>query len=88
MIQRNGLRLSRGQSLLIACPSRYIQSGLSESNFYSKPMQRGELMRSTAIARVLQTKGSTNLQEGDLVRCAPGWTEFAVLPAKSLRRME
>jgi len=64
---------------------RWIQANTNSDNHYAAAVQQGEVMRSSAVARVLKVKGSAAVKEGDLVVALPGWREYAILPVKGLR---
>ncbi|KAJ4298303.1 quinone oxidoreductase [Kalmusia sp. IMI 367209] len=59
----------------------WIQAGVDAERLYVPPVLQGDVMRSIGIGEVVQSKAE-NLQEGQLVSCMPGWSEYAVLEAK------
>ncbi|KAH7029292.1 zinc-binding dehydrogenase [Microdochium trichocladiopsis] len=52
---------------------------LNDVRSYVPPVQIGELMRGTAISRVLASK-SSKAKQGDFVNASLGWQEIAIIP--------
>lgn len=62
----------------------WIQKGMDPERLYTAPVLKGEVMRSYAIAEVIESNAS-NLAKGQLVMGSMGWTEYAVIDAKDAR---
>ncbi|KAF1917459.1 hypothetical protein BDU57DRAFT_513734 [Ampelomyces quisqualis] len=65
----------------------WIQKGIDPERLYVPPVQQGEIMRSFAIAEVLESKANT-VNQGQLVMGTFGWTEYAVVDAKEARPIQ
>ena len=65
----------------------WIAKGANPERLYVPPVQEGEVMRSRNILQVVDSKSSI-YSKGDLVLGSPGWTEYAVLAAKELQKVE
>lgn len=63
------------------------RAGLSEARSYIAPVKLGATMRAGGLG-VVEHVGSAvrNLKAGDQVRCTPGFTEYAVLPASTCQK--
>lgn len=62
----------------------WIQKGIDPERLYVPPVNKGEIMRSFAIAEVVESNAES-LKKGQLVMGTLGWTEYAVASVKELR---
>ncbi|POS74953.1 hypothetical protein DHEL01_v206649 [Diaporthe helianthi] len=62
----------------------WIDKYEDESRLYVPPVHIGDVMRSTAIAEVVESQ-SDKFKKGDLVSGVASWTEYAVLDAKAVQ---
>lgn len=63
----------------------WIDKYEDESRLYVPPVHIGDVMRSWAIAEVVESQ-SDKFKAGDLVSGVTNWTEYAVLDAKGVQR--
>lgn len=59
----------------------WISKNQDPTRLYTAPVEEGSVMRSYAIAEVVESKAEA-LAKGAIVRTPTGWTEFAVVAAK------
>lgn len=63
-------------------PRTWIDPNTDPDRLYTKPVNEGETMASTAaIAEIVESK-SAKLPAGTLVTATTGWSEYAILPAE------
>ncbi|OAK97292.1 NAD(P)-binding protein [Phaeosphaeriaceae sp. SRC1lsM3a] len=65
----------------------WIQKDMDPERLYTAPVLKGEVMRSYAIAEVVESNASA-LSKGQLVMGTFGWTEYAVVDAKDARPIQ
>lgn len=65
----------------------WIQKDMDPERLYTAPVLKGEVMRSYAIAEVVESQVE-NLPKGQLVMATTGWTEHAVVDAKDARPIQ
>ncbi|KAF1938293.1 NAD(P)-binding protein [Clathrospora elynae] len=65
----------------------WIQKDVDPERLYVAPVKKGEIMRSFAIAEVVESNAD-GLKKGQLVMGDLGWTEYAVMNAKELRPIQ
>ncbi|KAH7408684.1 hypothetical protein DE146DRAFT_646936 [Phaeosphaeria sp. MPI-PUGE-AT-0046c] len=65
----------------------WIQKDMDPERLYTAPVLKGEVMRSYAIAEVVESNASA-LEKGQLVMGSFGWTEYAVVDAKDARPIQ
>jgi NADPH-dependent curcumin reductase CurA len=65
----------------------YMRGRMDDSSGYAKPVPIGELMGGGVVGEVLESN-DPRLGPGDCVEGMLGWQEYAVAPAKSLRRID
>jgi len=64
-----------------------VRLRMNEQPFYAQGIQPGETMPGAAVGRVVETN-DPRLARGDVVTGMLGWQDYAVAPAKSLRRLD
>ncbi|TXT12923.1 hypothetical protein VHUM_01324 [Vanrija humicola] len=62
----------------------WIQKDQDPERAYSPPVQKGDIVRATAIGKVLKSR-SDKWQEGQRVVGSWGWTDYAVAPASAVQ---
>jgi NADPH-dependent curcumin reductase CurA len=65
----------------------WIQADVIPERLYTEPVKQGDIMRSFAIAEVIESNASS-LPKGQLVMGDLGWTEYAVVDAKTVRPIQ
>ncbi|MEX2299909.1 MAG: NADP-dependent oxidoreductase [Bryobacterales bacterium] len=65
----------------------YMRGRMRDRASYVAPIQLGEVMGGGAVGRVLESR-SDSFQTGDIVEGMLGWQEYAVAPAKTLRKVD
>ncbi|EOA83527.1 uncharacterized protein SETTUDRAFT_94784 [Exserohilum turcica Et28A] len=65
----------------------WLDPTIEPERLYVPPVQKGEVMRSGAIAQVVESNAAS-LSKGQLVVGTVGWTEYAVVPAKAVRAIQ
>ncbi len=65
----------------------YMRGRLSARPSYAKPVEPGEVMVGGVVGRV-QESNDPRLAVGDIVEGMLGWQEYAVAPAKALRKID
>lgn len=65
----------------------YMRGRMNGGESHAPPVAIGEVMPGAAVALVLESDGS-QLRIGDLVEGMLGWQEYAVAPARELRRID
>lgn len=59
----------------------WIQKGLKADRMYVDPVLEGDIMRSSGIGQVINSK-SSKYQRGDVVNCSLKWADYAILSEK------
>ncbi|KAL6702664.1 quinone oxidoreductase [Coniothyrium glycines] len=62
----------------------WIQKDMDPERLYTAPVKQGEVMRSYAIAKVIESNASS-LSPGQLVMGSLGWTEYTVVSTNQVR---
>jgi NADPH-dependent curcumin reductase CurA len=57
----------------------WIQKDQDPERFYVPLVEEGDVMRSSAISRVIKTGEGAKAKEGDFVLAYPGWRQYAVV---------
>ena len=65
----------------------YVRGRLSGQNSYAKGLQLGEVIVGAAVGEVIASN-DPRLARGDTVEGMLGWQEYAVAPAKTLRKVD
>jgi hypothetical protein len=65
----------------------YMRGRMRDRASYVAPIQLGEVMGGGVVGRVLESRGDS-LQPGDIVEGMLGWQQYAVAPAKALRKVD
>jgi NADPH:quinone reductase len=65
----------------------YMRGLISGKTTYAKPVRLGEVMAGGAVGRVIESN-DPRIATGDIVEGMLGWQEYAVAPAKSLRKID
>lgn len=66
----------------------WIWHDMPAERMYTEPVKQGEVMKIThAICKVLDSKAD-NIKTGSLVAASPGWSQYAVLGAKTARPIQ
>jgi NADPH:quinone reductase len=65
----------------------YMRGLISGRSAYAKPVHPGEVMVGGVAGRVIESN-DPRLSAGDIVEGMLGWQEYAVAPAKSLRKID
>ncbi|KAL0061939.1 hypothetical protein AAF712_011223 [Marasmius tenuissimus] len=65
-----------------------MRGWLRDQRSYLPPVQIGEVMRGVALAVVVEKGSKAKLEVGAVVSGVIGWREYAVLPEKSLEKLE
>jgi NADPH-dependent curcumin reductase CurA len=65
----------------------WIQADVIPERLYTEPVKQGDIMRSFAIAEVIESNASS-LPKGQLVMGDLGWTEYAIVDAKTVRPIQ
>ncbi|BFZ53927.1 hypothetical protein PYCC9005_000958 [Savitreella phatthalungensis] len=63
-----------------------MRGWLNDARSYVPPVGIGEVMRSGGVATVVASK-SSRFSVGESVNCTPGWTEYAVIDAKTAQKL-
>jgi len=64
-----------------------MRGWLNDARSYVPPVQIGEIMRGAVICQVAASKAA-DFPPGTIVKGTPGWTEYAILNAKDLEKLE
>ncbi|KAI0032547.1 alcohol dehydrogenase [Vararia minispora EC-137] len=65
-----------------------MRSWLRDVRSYIPPVQIGDVMRADGLATVIEAGVDCKLKPGDIVRCTPGWAEYAVLDEKTCQALK
>jgi NADPH-dependent curcumin reductase CurA len=65
----------------------WIDAAADPERLYTKPVQKGEVMRAFGVAKVVESKAD-NLKVGQLVIATTGWSEYTVVNAKECRPVQ
>ena len=65
----------------------YMRGLIGGKPSYAKPVRLGEVMVGGAVGRVIESN-DPRIATGDIVEGMLGWQEYAVAPAKSLRKID
>jgi len=65
----------------------YVRSRLSGQTTYARGLQPGEVIVGGAVGQVIES-GDPRMAAGDVVEGMLGWQEYAVAPAKTLRKID
>ncbi|EPQ54095.1 NAD P-binding protein [Gloeophyllum trabeum ATCC 11539] len=65
-----------------------MRGWLNDARSYVPPVQIGEVMRAAGLGTVVQAGEGAAFRAGDLVRGTFGWTEYAVMKAKAVEKIE
>jgi NADPH:quinone reductase len=65
----------------------YVRNRLTGHTTYAKAIQLGEVIVGSGVGEVVES-GDPRMTEGDIVEGQLGWQEYAVAPAKSLRKID
>ena len=63
-----------------------MRGWLNDARSYVPPVKIGEVMRSGGVCTVVASK-SSKFQKGEQINCTPGWTEYAVVDAKTAQKL-
>jgi NADPH-dependent curcumin reductase CurA len=65
----------------------YMRGRMSDGPSYAAPVAIGQTMVAATVCEVVDSK-APSLQSGDQVAAYTGWQEYAVVPAKGLRKLD
>lgn len=65
----------------------YMRGRMSDAKSYAAPMNVGDVMVGAVAGRVIESK-DPSLKPGDFVEAYSGWQQYAVLPGKTLRKLD
>jgi len=65
----------------------YMRGRISDAPSYAKPVEVGEVMVGGTVSRVVQSNAE-GFSPGDWVLSASGWQDYAVAPARQVRRLD
>jgi hypothetical protein len=65
----------------------YMRGRMSDAKSYATPVAIGGVMTGQTVSRVIASRDS-RFNEGDIVLGYSGWQDYAVLPGKTLRRLD
>jgi NADPH-dependent curcumin reductase CurA len=65
----------------------YMRALISGRSFYAKPVNPGDVMVGGGVGQVVESN-DPRIAAGDIVEGMLGWQEYAVAPAKSLRKLD
>lgn len=63
-----------------------MRGWLNDARSYVPPVKIGEVMRSGGICTIVASK-SSKFKQGEQVNATPGWTEYAVIDAKTAQKL-
>ncbi|HXJ43076.1 MAG TPA: NADP-dependent oxidoreductase [Bryobacteraceae bacterium] len=64
----------------------YMRGRMSDAPSYAEPVKIGEVMVGSTVSEVMESTVA-GLQKGDTVTGFSGWQEYAVVPARGLRKL-
>jgi NADPH-dependent curcumin reductase CurA len=62
----------------------WISNTIDPERLYTQPVQEGTPMHARGLCEVIESK-SSNFKKGDMVLGSTGWSEYRVLPAKTIQ---
>ncbi|KAI0040260.1 alcohol dehydrogenase [Auriscalpium vulgare] len=65
-----------------------MRSWLRDTRSYIEPVKLGEVMRAGGLGTVVAVGDGARLRVGDVVEATPGWTEYAVLKEKGVKKLQ
>src|SRR5215472_11847486 len=65
----------------------YMRGRMNAGPSYAPPVEVGQVMEGGAVSEVVESQ-SGQFRPGDIVLAYTGWQEYAVAPAKGLRKLD
>jgi NADPH-dependent curcumin reductase CurA len=65
----------------------YMRGRMNAGPSYAPPVEVGQVMEGATVSEVVESKAA-HFRPGDRVLAYPGWQEYAVSPAKGLRKLD
>jgi NADPH-dependent curcumin reductase CurA len=65
----------------------YMRGRMNAGPSYAQPVEVGQVMEGATVCEVVESK-SDQLQRGDIVLAYIGWQEYAIVPAKGVRKLD
>jgi NADPH-dependent curcumin reductase CurA len=65
----------------------YMRGRMNAGPSYAPPVEIGQVMEGGTVSEVIESK-SDHFRPGDIVLAYTGWQEYAVTPAKALRKLD